>query len=374
MEIRIAEKEEIMSSRNKWNSIVKSMQSPTIFLTWEWIITWLNHFGKYYEPIILFIYDEAELAAIFPLARRSIRLPGGFLKLKTISICGSMELYPNHLDIICKEGKAVLYIRKAFEFLASEYTDWDVLHLAFLSEKGYLSSYLRSPCNNEEHKIQLVCTTVSPYISTKGDLKTYLNNFSGKKRYNLNREKKNLFQAHNVTFQCVETIEDLNQGLNDLFRLHKKRAEDKRIKSTFDGVEILDFHREIARIFFNMGWLRLYVLKKDNNIISSAYGFLFENKFNFYQTGLEPEWKQFSAGKILIYKIIENLFIEDASEFDFLGGDEDYKTFWIREFRSNFTYNVFNRAGMTVTAEKLLINTKGLAKSILEKHLVRVLT
>lgn len=341
LKIKIASSEEINNSKKRWNDLVKSMKFPTVFLTWEWITTWLKHFGKDYESFILFIYEGTNIVAIVPLAQRTMKLKNGFLKVKILSFCGSMELYPNYIDIICKDEKVDVYIEKIFEFFTHDYTAWDVLNLAFLTKEGHLSSWIQS--SYKKHKIRLLGKTVAPFISiSNNDLNTFLKGFNRKKRHELNREKRILFDSKNVTFHRIKTKDEQEQGLETLFQLHKARSKEKRITSTFAGSSILNFHRAIARIFLELGWLHLYVLKNGDKVISAAYCFEFGKRFYYYQSGLDPQWQQYSPGKILILKMLEVVFNNDILEFDFLGGEEGYKFFWTKDIRFMMAFNIYN--------------------------------
>src|ERR1700690_4643 len=150
--IRIATIEEVYNSREIWNHLVTSMKLPSVFLTWEWITTWLKHFGKLYSPVIIFIYDQSDLKAIIPLSQRSMKLRSKPLNAQVISYCGSIELYPDHLDIICAQDNADAYAQEAVNFLLNTYNQWDVMYLPFLAADGYLDKYFR--LNKDQRTIE----------------------------------------------------------------------------------------------------------------------------------------------------------------------------------------------------------------------------
>lgn len=342
MQIKIASIEEINASRETWNSLVKSMKLPTVFLTWEWITTWLKHFEKKYEPVIVFIYSDCNIKAIVPLSKSSMKLRTRLFNFQVLSFCGSIELYPDHLDVICAEDNADIYVKMLFDFFLNTYTKWDVMHLPFLAGDGHLAKWLQ--WNSTKHKTIQSDVIIAPFLKVEHDFEAFLGGFERKKRYNLMREKNILFK-NDVSLTKVSDKAELETGLKDLFLLHNARAGEKKVTSTFSKDAILNFHREIARIFLEIGWLRLFLLKKNDSgeAISAAYGFVHEKRFNYYQTGLDPIWLRFSPGKILIYKMLEDMYHSDIMEFDFLGGNDNYKTYWTRDYRVMRTYSVFNK-------------------------------
>lgn len=368
LKIKLASAEEVANSREIWNGLVSSMRLPSVFLTWEWVTCWLEHYGKTHLPLIIFIYEGRDLRAIIPLVRKHTRVPDGFLKVKAISFCGNYVLCPDHLDIICAEGKAYMYIDMMINYFLNTYKDWNVLHLSFLAENGNIDKWIQ--LNRHNHRIKLSGQTVAPYISTEGDFNSYCKRFNSKSRYNLKKREKNLFETKGVTFHRIETQEELEKGIEDLFNLHEKRADEKGIKSTFVGDEVLDFHRDISKTFLEKGWLRFYFLKNGDKAISAVYGFVFERKFYHYQTGLDPEWQKFGPGNIINFKILEEIFNDEIVEFDFLGGDEGYKSFWTNDYKTIKTYNIYKKNIVGIiekTASRLIISLKSLRRFMLNR-------
>ncbi len=364
LKIKIANNDEIKESREVWSNLVKSMKEPSVFLTWEWITTWLDHYGKHYKPLVLFIQDESRIVSIIPLAQRYTRLKNGFLKARVISFCGSMEIYPDQLDIICENDKADIYIKMVLDYFTNNYTSWDIIHLALLSGEGNLSKWLQS--NYKRSDLHLLNKSRAPFIKLENSIDIILNGFNSKKKYNLKREMKILCEKKGATFKAIKTQSEMERGIEDLFRLHTERTKEKRIRSTFDEESILNFHRDIAKIFLDLGWLSLYLLICNNNVISASYGFIFEKKYYYYQTGLSPEWQQFSPGKMLIFKILENIHDENINEFDFLSGDEVYKTYWTKYSRLLLTLNLYNN-NITGIVEKWANRSMHVIKSLVKK-------
>jgi hypothetical protein len=344
--IRIANLEEIGNSRESWNNLVSSMKFPTVFLTWEWVTTWFKHFGRLYKPVVIFIYDNSELKAIAPFAQRSIRFRNKLVNAKVISLCGSFELYPDHLDIICKENDSEdIYAKMVLDYFFNNYREWDVMYLPYLADGGYLDNCLKT--FQYKYRITRSENIIAPELKIDKEFESFLAGMDRKKRYNLSRETKILFE-HKISFLKVNTDIELERGLNELFLLHKARAGNKNISSSFCRDEIICFHKEISKIFLQLGWLRLYLLKKydEDKTISAAYGFVYGQRFNYYQTGFDPEWQRFSPGKVLISKILEDLHNTDTKVFDFLGGSDSYKTFWTKNYKMMSTFTIFNKTFM----------------------------
>lgn len=68
MKIVVADINHVYNVKDEWNNIlVHSMEMPNIFLTWEWVTTWIEHFGNAYDTLILMGYEDKQLVSILPL-------------------------------------------------------------------------------------------------------------------------------------------------------------------------------------------------------------------------------------------------------------------------------------------------------------------
>jgi hypothetical protein len=316
------------------------MKFPTIFCTWEWIYTWWEYFGNNYELIILFVYKENELKGILPLAARSMVFHNGWLLGRILSYCGSMEVYPDHLDIIASKDEAQLCVKAIHYFLTSNYKDWDVVHLSHMSEGNTLSAWQNINKNNIMATVQE--TTVAPFIRLTGSFRDYLLTFSAKQRHNIERLRNRLYVKYGVELCYSDQSYDIQTAFKELFELHMARKQDKKINSTFSGQQLFNFHVHLAQRFRKNGWLRLVLLKKDGKAVAAGYGFAYGGRFSYYQSGFDLTWEKQSVGSIMLLELISNSCREELNEFDFLRGDEAYKKRWTRECRALMTITLYN--------------------------------
>jgi CelD/BcsL family acetyltransferase involved in cellulose biosynthesis len=96
---------------------------------------------------------------------------------------------------------------------------------------------------------------------------------------------------------------------------------------------LLAFHNEITRRGIERGWMRLYVLRLNGAIAAVMYGFAYNRRFYFYQHGFDAQYSQHSAGLALMALTIRAAIDEGLQEFDFLWGEEAYKSLWSHDAR-----------------------------------------
>lgn len=344
MKVSVATLDEIYQCRDSWNALVDQMRHPVIFLTWEWLVSWLESSSEGYQPLILFVRDaHDELVAILPLARVRKRLEGMPLPVDAVTLCSSLECYPDHLDLISPgNADAFLALDACFDYLKRHRLAGGVFYFPFLAEEGFLASYLAAQ-RLRHLRVERVNTLVSPYVDLTGGYDSYVGAMSKKKRYNLSRERKILCEEHKAEFLRMNSAESLATAIDTLFDLHAKRAQDKGLSSNFTGPSTIKFHQLLGTRLVESGRVRLYLLKIGQEVIATVYGFLLHREFAFYQTGLDPAWKKYSPGKVMISIVLEDLAAQGVSLFDFLGGGDEYKQFWATGSRKMDSFIVFNK-------------------------------
>lgn len=339
--VKAVDIDEFRNSRDRWNNIVLSMKRPSIFCTWEWIYTWWEHFGDLYDPLIFFIYENTKLVGIFPLAARNMIVEDAILPGRVLSFCGSTELHSDHTDIICEESNAPFCINAVIDFLMSEYRQWDMLHLSHFPEDSNFLNLL----NTTKTTLERDCMQVSSasYITLKDNFEDYNRSLSKNLRDNLKRTRKKLYNELAIKHTCF-TPDNYPNSIQELFMLHKLRADEKKIKTSFQGEQLMKFHEKVSKLLYEKGWVRLCFLRKGEKAIAVDYGFIFGRRFFAYQTAILPDREFARAGNILLHEVIEEAFRDKLIEFDFLRGGEEYKGSWARESRALFNINLYNKS------------------------------
>lgn len=359
--VKIADIKEFQESKDIWNKLALGMNIPSIFCTWEWVYTWWEQFGNAYEPLILFIYHNTELKGILPLA---LHKQGSIIERK-LSFCGSSELYPDHLDIICSKENAASCLDAVFEFLMSEFKDWDVLDISLLSEGSNILSYLNK--KDFYFSANVRQASVAPFITLSGKFDDYMNTFDSKKRYNLKKKHRRLYEQ-GFKYTADSAISQNHDSLKTLFDLHKQRAEKKNILSTFQGEHLFEFHSSFSQRINKNNWLWLRFLGNEEKIVSAFYGFAFGGHLFYYQLGIDPEWEAYSPGTVLFYEVINEAFSRNYKEFDFLQGNEEYKSRWTKKNRSLYAINIYNKTIRAILLKNIL-HARGMIKRKVKKML-----
>lgn len=349
--VKIATIKEFEESKEVWNKLASAMPIPSIFCTWEWIYTWWEYFGAKYKPVILFIYKDSELKGILPLASHKTILDKGWLTGRILSYCGSRELYPDHLDIITSKEDTGECVPAVFDFLLSDYTDWDVISLSHVREETFFTSLAYS--SSFPFDMEIRQASVAPYISLSGSFAEYNKKLGPNLRSNIKKRTQKLYRHHGFTYASCDTS-NIDEGVATLFDLHARRAKRKKIISTFNNQQIFRFHSALLDRIIRNDWAWMRYIRNDEKVIAASYCFVYGNRVYAYQMGIDPEWEHYSTGTLIIYEMIKEAFSSGHTEFDFLRGGEEYKANWTQTKRLLFDINVYNKTFSSVISKASL--------------------
>lgn len=365
--VRTLDTEGFRQAGEAWNSLASSMAVPSVFCTWEWVYTWWEHFGEAYDPLILAVYDGHELKGILPLALQKAAAAKSPLKGRVLSYCSSRELYPDHLDIICAGEDASRCLDAVFGYLADEFNSWDVIDISLLSEGSNLLSYIKN--GQLGYQADVKQRSTAPFLRLAGSFEDYNKSFDSKQRYNIKSRQKKLRDQFGAVYER-SAPGAASEHLRDLFRLHALRAARKNIVSTFQGEELLNFHDAlISRLGADdRVWLRL-IRTGSGEVIAVLYGFSFRARLFYYQIGIDPEWERYGPGTVLIYEAIKEAYATGHEEFDFLRGNEGYKSSWTSECRDLFALSIYNKTLMASVTK-----TVSQSKALIKRHVKKLIT
>ncbi len=89
-----------------------------------------------------------------------------------------------------------------------------------------------------------------------------------------------------------------------------------------------DFHHNLIYRGLPNGPVHFSELKVGEQTLSWHLGFLYNRCYYYYMPAINQEWQNYSPGKIHLFKLIEDAIEKGTDLFDFLRGEEKYKTGW----------------------------------------------
>lgn len=291
--------------------IAQNMAYPSFFCCGDWLKLVAEFLSLKDQQCFLVVKARDSIKGILPLVKNANPLGG-----KDLRFLGA-EFHPDPVGLIAAavdRAECAIALRK---YLISM-PGWDRLFLDWVLEDEAVDWGLSGKA-----------VSIEPFKSLPQNFDLLLNEFKRKKRYNLQAMVR---KSINAGIELVKSNDTCTHQvfLESLFLMHKKRAAEKKLKSSFQGPRVEKLHRRLVE---ESEKVRLYGLRLKNQIISVIYGFEFCNRFFYYQVAHDPDYKNFSPGSVLLFLVIEDCCSRGINEFNFLQGDESYKEVWTNESR-----------------------------------------
>jgi len=351
--------------RDEWTTLLASSPSNGLFVSWEWLHTWWTHLSEGAAPFIVTVRHFGELVAIAPLMRR----PGRVFR-PPLSVIGCGDVGSDYIDVIARRGIEELASRAVARMLTDRGLVVELPRLRCTAVALHMADVL-----GREGWTRAECTTDrSPYIPLAGvTWDQYLGTLSGEHRYNFKRRLRNLHKAHVVRFEQIAEDADREAALDVLIHLHNRRWSGRGGSTAFHKPELIRFHHAISKLALERGWLRLFVLRLDDRPAAALYGFTYNARFYFYQSGFDDAFARLSVGLVTMGLAIGAACAEHVDEFDMLHGEEPYKFLWAQQTHELVSLEM-SPPHFTARVRCAAIDSHRAARRLVRRWLNRILT
>ena len=324
--------------RGDWNSLGTSA-IKTIFLTHVWLQTWVQELAPDSELHVLAAWDAEQLVGALPLFADP-KVNSG----RSWQIMGTGTLTPNHLDVIAEPALAQRVREEFVRMLLEATDDWDTLEFDKLPADTDTAVALADAFGRAGLGSSSTVSAVCPYCDLPASYDQYVASRKKRVRKKL-RHALSIFaeECRNASCAMMETEPDALAAFDALVALHQARWTEKGYPGAFASPAVVRFHRALIGRALADGFLRIYTLQDDAQIVAVSYDFEVAEIVQAYLSSFDPQWSEWSPGILLRLFAIEHSIAEGARRFDFLEGVERYKSDWCDCERQNLRVVVYNR-------------------------------
>ena len=316
---------ELHALEPEWNTLLQASAANNVFLTWEWMAAWWKWHGTGCDLRLWSVRRsrDGRLLGLAPLARRRRHLAGG-IPYRELILLGSEPAAADHLDFIVDRESEALVTPRLRECFAATQRKCDFVNLeALVPDSSTLGPWLLTkPRWTRQDRIP------APYVELPATWELYLRGLQRNVRAGINRCGRALAdEVHPapVAYRHIEREEDLDQGMNELIRLHQSIQNWMGNPGSFADPQIAGFHRDVARRFLRKGWLYLKLLTVQEQTIAAIYVFAYAGTYRAFSTGYDRKWQKFGPGRQVMAQAIHDAITQGAHQFDLLRGAEPYK-------------------------------------------------
>ncbi len=320
--------------RAEWEALQAISTADSIYLTWDWITLWWQHFGAGRELWLLEARDEAgQLVGLGPMMR-SAHAPLRGLRWQQVEFIGAPSPC-EHLDFLARPGDEEAVTRAFVQRLIAEQPRWDVLSVTRLPEYSPTLGILRAwPGIAWEEDV-----LIAPVIALPNDWDTYFMSLSEKKRYSQRRLRRILdaeYPDGGWQWQRITDPNEIAPTLNELIAAHQAWWTGLGQAGAFAGPYTPFFHA-LAPQFARRGWLELSRVDLKGQFGGAFYGYNYRGRFYDFAHGVNMAYSELQIGHMLVEMTLRHLIDQGAREYDFLWGTEEYKYRWGAKDRQDIT-------------------------------------
>ncbi len=354
-----------------WDDLAqRSGDDSSIFLTYEWVSSWWHHFGGGNRLNVLVFEKSGEVVGIIPLMIKHYSI--GPLTTASLETIGATN--DNRIGVISDEHRKEV-IESFLSYLKSELTGQSlILRLELVPDDSRFLSVLKqqSPSFSTHLSMHMRTTTLAPYILLPPSWDQYFSSLGRRRRKILLRTLRSFEKTHTVQYKQFPP-DSIQEGLNILFELHKKRWGSVNIRSPFCDPTMRQFYRDLSSLLAKKGWLHFSYLSLDGEFASLNYCYVFKRKFLVAICARDLKYSEYSVGHIHNLCNIKEAVAMQLREFDFLRGAEPYKFYWTDKFRRYLQVIIAARKPYGSQQLKCLIGFIRLSEIIQHRHSLKEL-
>ena len=306
----------------------------------EWLESWWNHYGAESgccELFVLAVFDARQaLVALAPWYIERSAMRG-----RVVRFLGSGEVCSEYSSLLCVDGKEEIVARSLAKWLvastqaknldprAEQSPDrWDVLKLTAIDAGDLAMERLLTNLTLHGSAVYRRPGMNCWRLDLPGNWEEYLSLVSKSHRKKLRRMDRDFFRSGRARVHWVHEPDQLEQAFDVLVRLHQSHWKRRGWPGCFASVRFLNFHREAAQRLLAFDALRMSWLELDGQAVAAEYHLAGDGIVYAYQSGMAPGALDYEPGHLSHLATIRRAIERGDRAFDFLRGDEPYKSHW----------------------------------------------
>jgi len=318
----VTESDRVQALRPEWRELCTASSWPNVFLTGEWVAAYCAYEAGQARPFVLTLRQSGRLGGVLPLV--AVGSPPWKLRFAT------HPQVAEYADVLAPAGAEATVAQVALEWLAAQRGLWSRLELPRVRETSPLLAALRQGAAQRHWNLVERARPASLCITLPSDWETFVRSSDRLKR--IARYMRKCVRELGVHLKVYRRPEEIAQGLETLFDLHQRRWAERPGSSNF--LPMRAFMDQTAAPLAEADLIRVFVLHSGGGEALAAWlAYVCGDQVFSFQTGFDPGWQEYKVGTVLLGFVLQRAIEEGYREFDFLGGDAEYKHYWSNQTR-----------------------------------------
>jgi CelD/BcsL family acetyltransferase involved in cellulose biosynthesis len=321
-----------LALESEWNALLCASKSDIVFLTWEWVRSWLSVAGTSVRPFAVVVRNsQGELSGVAPFYVSEYRLIHS-IRYRVLRPMADYATGAECLDWIVRSGEENQVCRLIMRSLAAVSGKWDCIWMPYVPDWTGAGSRITYACREQSFFCRTRVAEFG-YSVLPSDYDGFLKGLSRNRRSELRRHQRAVFgEGQAVITRCMDET-DLHRYLDALFDLHHKRWMSRGEEGSFKRKPAeAAFYRKFLPVAMQNGWLWMYGLAASEEFKAVQVGYVYAGIFYQLQEGFDPAYTN-GAGNVLRAKIIEDCIAGGVRGYDFMGEMSEHKRRWSVDIR-----------------------------------------
>ena len=306
-----------------WNRLHEQATTASVFTSWVWQFQWWQVYGGDQPLRLLVALEAGQPVGILPLYINTTPVLGVPVRLLRFVGTGA-DTHPDDLGPVLapvREGEIARQLARAALRVAGA----DVVVASDLDPRSPFSQALEQAAADARRASLAHPGERIAYVELPDQWPKFVQSLTSDRRTRLRGARRKAAAAHKVRFFVWNDAARLDEAVDRLADLHRRRWAAAGGSESFQSPEYIEFHRRIIQASFARGWLRLYCLELDGEVAAITYCYRFRRRVFLMQGGFDPAKARCNPGKVLLGHAIEDAIGEGNVAFDFLRGEHRYK-------------------------------------------------
>lgn len=308
-----------------WNRIAGDVP----FCQWEWLEAWWRHFRKPGDELFVLAVRDAqgELVGLAPWYIGRSLLFG-----RVVRFLGSGLVCSDYLSLFCAPGRHEEVASRVADWLHRDAAGrWHAIELSGVTDGDPAIECLAEQLGQKGHRVDRRSGLNCWRLHLPADWDVYLAELSKSRRERVRQLGRRQFETGRAVLQTVRCEADLARGLTILKDLHRRRRKAVSGRYCSDDPRMAAFMAEAAERFLRLGTLRLQWIELEGRPVAAEFDVSGGNTVFFYMAGFDPAASAERPGWLGTMAALRWAIADGYRYFDFLRGDEAYKSHWRAE-------------------------------------------
>ncbi len=304
-----------------WDGLLAGAQIASPFMSWAWHRAWADSAPTadvQASEVVQLHGADGSLHAFLPVRlgrERFRRIP-----VRAVSWAIGDTGCPDELDVPSLPEADLQAFAEGIEDIP-----WQIIVLGNLAQDAQNVQRLREALEERGHTTRHRPLWSCPRLELPASWDAYLGTLSPNRRQILRRKARALHRDHAVALVDYDQ-KTLDAGWGHLLALHAQRWNGTG--GAFRDPRTARLHRQFAAAMARTQRLWLSTLNLDGHPVAAWYGFTSADTVYFYQGGRDPQWQRESVGLVLMSLMIQRAIERGYRVFNFLRGEDEYKSAW----------------------------------------------